>query len=195
MTKVPEIGITRTKTKAQKQKGETLRHVKNKTEEQWSKVDYDTMLGTRQSFHKRDLQRKSLYFESTEEAKVRTMKRKALEEAGIWKTKRHSPDHTLVAFDKEKGVDLGRFRASRKSADPAPRRRLNQMYGGEIMPPVPCTNASLRETLQTKIMNEEYHLGEIITPRCYRKLKHIVRAIANSDYRAHSAPLFAKLGI
>ena len=103
LTKISEIGITRTKTKRQKQKErrETLRHVKNKTEEQWSKVDCDTMLGTRQSFQQRDLQRKSLYFESTEEAKVRTMKRKALEEAGIRKKKRHSPDPTLVPFDKD----------------------------------------------------------------------------------------------
>ena len=70
-------------------------------EEQWSKVDCDTMLGTRQSFQQRYLQRKSLYFESSEEAKVRTMKRKALEETGIRKKKCHSPDPTSVEFDKE----------------------------------------------------------------------------------------------
>ena len=44
----------------------------NGVEEQWSNVDCDTMLGTRQSFKQRDLQRKSLYFESHEEAKIRT---------------------------------------------------------------------------------------------------------------------------
>lgn len=44
------------------------------------------------------------------------------------------------------------------------------MYGGEITTPVPRTNASLRETLRTKIMNGEYRLGEIIIPRRYRKL-------------------------
>jgi len=61
--------------------------MKNKTEEQWSKVDCDTMLGTRQSFRQRDLQLKSLYFESAEEARIRSRKRKALEEAGLRKKK------------------------------------------------------------------------------------------------------------
>ena len=103
LTKIPEIGLTKSKTKAEKQKErrEATRRMKNKTEEQWSKVDCDTMLGTRQSFRQRDLQRKSLYFESTEEAKLRSMKRKALEEAGLRKKKRHSPDPASVTFDKE----------------------------------------------------------------------------------------------
>ena len=70
----------------------------------------------------------------------------------------------------QKGVDLGKFKTLRKTANPAPRRQLNRMYGGEITTPVPRTNAALRETLRTKIMNGEYRLGEIITPRCYRKL-------------------------
>ena len=38
------------------------------------------------------------------------------------------------------------------------------MYGGEITTPVPRTNAAIRETLQVRIMNEEYRLREIITP-------------------------------
>ena len=103
LTKVPEIGLTKSKTKAEKQKEriEATRRMKNKTEEQWSKVDCDTMLGTRQSFRQRDLQRKSLYFESTEEAKIQSMKRKALEEAGLRKKKRHSLDPASVTFDKE----------------------------------------------------------------------------------------------
>ena len=103
LAKVPEIGLTKSKTKAEKQKErrEATRRMKNKTEEQWSKVDCDTMLGTRQSFRQRDLQRKSLYFESTEEAKNRSTKRKALEEAGLRKKKRHSPDPASVTFDKE----------------------------------------------------------------------------------------------
>ena len=58
------------------------------------------MLGTRQSFKQRDLQRKSLYFESHEEAKIRTAKWKALEEAGLRKVKRHSPDSSSLDFDK-----------------------------------------------------------------------------------------------
>ena len=75
--------------------------MKNKTEEQWSKVDCDTMLGTRQSLRQRDLQRKSLYFESTEEAKIWSMKRQALEEAGLRKKKRHSPYPVSVTSVKE----------------------------------------------------------------------------------------------
>lgn len=43
LTKVPEIGVTQSKTKAQKQKErmESLRSIKRKTEDQWSKVDCD----------------------------------------------------------------------------------------------------------------------------------------------------------
>ena len=86
LTKVAEIGGTQSKTKAQKQKRrKTLRSIKRKTDDQWSKVDCDTMLGTRQAYKQRDLQRKSLHFESTHEASVRTLKRKALEEAGLRK--------------------------------------------------------------------------------------------------------------
>lgn len=103
LTKVPEIGLTQSKTKAQKQKErrDDARCFKNKIEEQWSKVDCDTMLGTRQSFKQRDFQRKSLYFESTEEAKIRSQKRKALEDVGLRKKKRHSPDPNSIDFDKE----------------------------------------------------------------------------------------------
>ena len=43
LTKVPEIGVTQSKTKAQKQKErmESLRSIKRKTEDQWSKVHCD----------------------------------------------------------------------------------------------------------------------------------------------------------
>ena len=46
LAKVPKIGLTKSKTKAEKQKErrEATRRMKNKTEEQWSKVDCDTML-------------------------------------------------------------------------------------------------------------------------------------------------------
>ena len=49
LTKVPESDVTPSKTKVQKQKEtrETLRSIKCRTEDQWSKVDCDTMLGTR----------------------------------------------------------------------------------------------------------------------------------------------------
>jgi len=62
------------------------------------------------------------------------------------------------------GVHLEEFTLTRKNAAAAPRRRLNRMYGGEITTPFPHTNAAIRETLQVKIMNEEYCLREIITP-------------------------------
>ena len=70
----------------------------------------------------------------------------------------------------ESGVDLTKFRIARKNAEPAPRRQLNRMYGGQITTPVPRTTAAIRETLKSKIMNGEYRLGEIITPRRYKKL-------------------------
>ena len=66
------------------------------------------------------------------------------------------------------GVDLDKFR-TRKNADPAPRRRLNLMYGGQVTTPVPRTTAAIRETLKSKISNGEYQLGGIITPRQYKK--------------------------
>lgn len=103
LTKIPEIGITKSKTKAQKkeERRDTARQFKKVTEEQWSKVDCNTMLGTRQSYNQRDSERKSLHFESPEEAKLRTKKKKALEEVGLRKKKRHSPDPNSVDFDKE----------------------------------------------------------------------------------------------
>ena len=63
-------------------------------------VDCDTMLWARQSFKQRDLQRKSLYFESLEEATIRASKRKAREEAGLRKKKRRSADPSSLDFDK-----------------------------------------------------------------------------------------------
>ena len=62
------------------------------------------------------------------------------------------------------GVHLEEFTLTRKSAAAAPRRRLHRMYGGEITTPLPRTNAAIRETLQVKIMNEEYCSREIIAP-------------------------------
>ena len=72
LTKVREIGLTQSTTKAQKQK--ERRH--------------DARTGTRQSFKQRDFQQKSLYFEYTEEAK-------------IWSQKRKAPDPNSIDFDKE----------------------------------------------------------------------------------------------
>ncbi len=67
------------------------------------------------------------------------------------------------------GVDVGKFSNHRKN-EPLPRRRLNKTFGGEITTPVPRTSAAIRETLRKKIENGEYRLGEIITPKCYKKL-------------------------
>ena len=49
-------------------------------------------------------------------------------------------------------------------------RRLNKTFGGEISAPVPHTSKALRDTLWQKIADGEYLLGEIITPKCYKKL-------------------------
>ena len=73
-------------------------------------------------------------------------------------------------FLTKSGVDLDKFKTRRKNAEPAPRRRLNRMYGGQITTPVPRTTAATRETLKSKIRNGEYRLGEIITPQQYKKV-------------------------
>ena len=68
------------------------------------------------------------------------------------------------------GVDLGKFTTTRKNGKSAPQRQLNGMYGGQITTPVPRTNAAVRDTPKSKIMNGEYRLGEIITQRRYKTL-------------------------
>ena len=73
-------------------------------------------------------------------------------------------------FLKKNGVELGKFSSHRKSDVQAPRRRLNKTFGGEISAPVPRTSKALRDTLRQKIADGEYLLGEIITPKCYKKL-------------------------
>ena len=59
------------------------------------------MLATRQSYSQRARQRKSLYFETMEEAATRVGKRNRLEDLGERKKKRHSPPPNQVNFDKE----------------------------------------------------------------------------------------------
>lgn len=54
-------------------------------------------------------------------------------------------------FLQTKGVDVAKFTGARKNVQPVTRRRLNQMFGGEITTPVPRSNAALRETLRAKI--------------------------------------------
>ena len=66
------------------------------------------------------------------------------------------------------GVDVEKFTSHRKN-EPPPRRRLNKSFGGEITTPVPRTSAAIRETLLQKLDNGEYHLGEVVTPKSYKK--------------------------
>ena len=49
------------------------------------------------------------------------------------------------------GVDLKHFQQLRRSK-PLPRRRLNQMVGGDITVPVPRTNKEIKETLKVKLV-------------------------------------------
>ena len=67
------------------------------------------------------------------------------------------------------GVDVGKFTSHRKN-EPLPRRRLNKFFGGEITTPVPRTSAAIRETLRQKLETGEYRLGEVVTPKTYKKL-------------------------
>ena len=77
----------------------------------------------------------------------------------------------VMEFVIKSGVDQEKFRTARKSAEPALiRRRLNQLYGGQITTPIPRTNATIQKNLRAKILNGEYRLGEFITPRRCRKL-------------------------
>ena len=69
----------------------------------------------------------------------------------------------------ENGVDVAKYKTHRK-ADSLPRRRLNRAFGGEITTPVPRSSTAIREALRQKIANGEYRLGEIIAPKCYKKL-------------------------
>ena len=103
LTKIPEIGLAHAKTKAQKKKErrDNARCFKNKIEEQWSKVDCDTLLGARQSFKQRESSKNHCTLSPQKERKQRTQKRKALEDAGLRMKKRHSPDPNSVDFDKE----------------------------------------------------------------------------------------------
>ena len=69
-------------------------------QEEWSKCDADTMLGTRKSYSQRAKQRATLYFETADEAAVRVGKRKRQEDLGVRKKTPFTPPHQ-VDFDKE----------------------------------------------------------------------------------------------
>ena len=96
-TKVSELELQKKKRERRKR----ARQEKQKLEKEWSERDTETMLVTRQSYSQRARQRKSLYFETMEEAATRVGKRKRLEDLGERKKKRHSPPPNQVNVDKE----------------------------------------------------------------------------------------------
>ena len=72
-------------------------------------------------------------------------------------------------FLANKGVDIETFTSRRKNVS-LPRRRLKKFFGGEVTTPVPRTIAAIREALRQKLDNGEYRLGEVVTPKSYKKL-------------------------
>ena len=102
-TKTPELYLQEKKSHAElkKERREKLRIEKKQIEEQWSKRDCDTMLGTRQTYNQRQEQRLALFFETPEEAENRAAKRKSSEDDGLRKRKRHSPKPEDLEFDKD----------------------------------------------------------------------------------------------
>lgn len=104
---VPELNLQLRKSHAEKRKEtrEVKRKEKLNIENHWARRDCDALLGTRQSLSQRQKQRMMLSFETKEEAGQRTKKRKAEEELGTVKKKRHSPEPDRVDFDKEGLLD------------------------------------------------------------------------------------------
>ena len=102
-TKVSELELQKKKNKIEKkrERRQRARQEKQKLEKEWSERDTETMLVTRQSYSQRARQRKSLFFETMEEAATRVGKRKRLEDLGERKKQRHSPPPNQVNFDKE----------------------------------------------------------------------------------------------
>ena len=102
-TKVSELELQKKKNKIEKkrERRQRARQEKQKLEKEWSERDTETMLVTRQSYSQRARQRKSLFFETMEEAATRVGKRKRLEDLGERKKKRHSPPPNQVNFDNE----------------------------------------------------------------------------------------------
>ena len=93
LTKIPELHLTSKPTAqdVKENRREKQRTTKSHIEQQWESKDCDTMLATRQSLSQRSKQRRQLYFESHDDAGTRTLKRKADEEDGLRKPKRHCP--------------------------------------------------------------------------------------------------------
>lgn len=116
-TKTPELGLQEKKSTAQlkKQRREKLRQEKKLIEGEWSKRDCDTMLATRQTYKQRQEQRLALFFETPDEAENRAAKRKNLEELGVRKQKRHSPNPDDLEFDKD-GLQLSHCMMSKNTS-------------------------------------------------------------------------------
>ena len=102
-TKTPELGLQEKKSTAQlkKERREKLRQEKKLIGGEWSKRDCDTMLATCQTYKQPQEQRLALFFETPDEAENRAAKRKNLEELGVRKQKRHSPNPDDLEFDKD----------------------------------------------------------------------------------------------
>ena len=101
MAKVPALNkkMRNSKTTAKQQRRERAREQKCIIEKHWEGMDVAALLGTRQSFSQSRKQRMALYFESKQEATIRSTKRKAQEEAGERIPKRHSPEPSSTNLD------------------------------------------------------------------------------------------------
>ena len=102
LTKVKGLNLKRKATKLeQKQKLRKLRRdEKENIKHQWEDMEVISFLGSRKSYSQYEQDRKTMYFETKSDAKLRVLKQKAREEIGEIKTKRHSPDHAKVNFDR-----------------------------------------------------------------------------------------------
>ena len=103
MAKVPQLNTEIKKSVAEKKKTRRnqARLQKKVVEEQWQTMDVISFLGTRQSLSQRNKLRTALSMETREDAVKRSQKRKAQEDAGERKPKRHSPDPRCTEFDKD----------------------------------------------------------------------------------------------
>ena len=77
-------------------------------------------------------------------------------------------DMVVKEFLNKNGVNVEIFKPFRRN-NPLPRRQLKKTFGGEIITPMPCKSATIRNP-KKKIANGEYRLGEIVVPKSYQKL-------------------------
>ena len=102
LTKVKDVGPQKKLSKSERKLTirKHRRQEKQHITQQWQENEALTFLGNRKSFSQHEAERKSLFFETKDDALKRTEKRKAEEDCGKAKKKRHSPDHNLLNFDK-----------------------------------------------------------------------------------------------